>query len=534
MVLNNGTVLILGGQSTFASTADSGLTSAEVFDPATETFTNTGSMSTPQDFPQAFLLSDGRVAAIGNALGPVQIYSPLTGTWNVSAVLPSVFDPRSLLIAAKLPDDRIWVGQYSINTIDAVAVFSPGTGTWSAGLNPLLAVRDNAQATVLPTGKLWVFGGITSTGTDQQPQTGTEVYDPTALGGMSTSGPALSEVGGSYFAATTLPNGNVLVTGGFFSGQSHSATAIYSSNSNSVTLGPAMLIVRSSHSATLLTSGQVLVAGGYSATGTPVQTAELLTVAPNSCHPPESISSHESPSLTGLLTAKIDNVHTDLQNALSGSIALVNGLHWWLEVSALSVPSTPQAAPPDFLPDLAAGAAGAVAKYNLLLPCATAFSLVPPFVTCTPVATPFIGTFCDAGHIDLTLQLTPKSIGVTLLDLVLPAGSSPSVLVPLSQDLITEVPDFANAIKCLSSVSSRGFFTALSCATGSLTALATSPEELAQMQGVIARYALTVGAGAITDALKAVTIDLSVLIGDNIALAVLTNHATIPLTINGQ
>lgn len=77
-----------------------------------------------------------------------------------------------------------------------------------------------------------------------------------AIGGMKTSRAA--------HTATLLPDGKVLIAGGFAGDENSLASAeIFDPKTNSFSSAGAMNAARSGHSATLLPGGKVLIAGGY-------------------------------------------------------------------------------------------------------------------------------------------------------------------------------------------------------------------------------------------------------------------------------
>jgi hypothetical protein len=161
-LLQNGKVLITGGTSLDSSNPT---VTAEVYDPATGTFTVTGAMATAREEHTATLLADGKVLIVGGE-------GPVTGS--------SELQPTA-----------------------TVEVYDPSTGLFST-TGSMTAARSLHTATLLPSGKVLVAGGGDDNST-------AEVYDP-ATGYFSITGGM--EIGRSGHTATLLPNGSVLVAGG--------------------------------------------------------------------------------------------------------------------------------------------------------------------------------------------------------------------------------------------------------------------------------------------------------------------------------
>src|SRR3954468_6119821 len=165
--------------------------------------------------------------------------------------------PLIKTIALRLP--ATWSRRFATYLLVLVA-FVLGAGTVAAQTptpfkptGSMAAVRRNHIATLLPNGKVLVAGGY-----DGQTQIdGAELYDP-ATGTWSATGSL--HTAREQFTATLLPNGKVLVVGG--TGTRLNSAELYDPGSGtwSVTGSPA--IARENHTATLLANGKVLVAGG--------------------------------------------------------------------------------------------------------------------------------------------------------------------------------------------------------------------------------------------------------------------------------
>ncbi|HTK44919.1 MAG TPA: kelch repeat-containing protein [Patescibacteria group bacterium] len=128
--------------------------------------------------------------------------------------------------------------------------------TWTA-TGSMIETRSRYTATLLANGKVLVAGGGSIDGGEAVASA--ELYDP-ATGAWTSTG-AMLEARGEGYTATLLPDGKVLVVGGYDRGGLASAE-VYDPNSGKWTATGSMDGVRFYHTATLLPDGTVLVAGG--------------------------------------------------------------------------------------------------------------------------------------------------------------------------------------------------------------------------------------------------------------------------------
>jgi hypothetical protein len=223
-LLTNGKVLVAGGAD--QDPTGTGSASAELYDPSTGTFTQTGSMAVGRFRHTATLLQNGEVLIIGG-------------------VLLSSSNPTS-----------------------TAEVYDPGTGSFTL-TGAMTTAREEHTATLLNDGKVLIVGGassVTDSG-DLRLTATAEVYDP-STGSFSVSGSMTRAR--SLHTATLLPSGKVLIAGG---GDDNSTAELYDPAIGSFSITGGMEVGRSGHSATLLPNGSVLVVGGGSLVG--IATAEL-------------------------------------------------------------------------------------------------------------------------------------------------------------------------------------------------------------------------------------------------------------------
>lgn len=262
--LFGGKVLVAGGIR-----AGQALASAELYDPSSGVWTTTTALAVARASHSATSLPDGRVVVVGGAgsdgkpLASTEIYAPQTGTWSASGALATA---RASHTATLLSSGKILVvgGVGSDGKpVASAELYNPTTGTWSA-TGALTMARSAHTATLLADGKVLVAGG---TAADGNPSASAEVYTPSsgswsATGSLSTARSAhTATVLGDQISGGADPR--VLVTGGVGSDGSRQASAeLYDESSGVWTNTGALTAARSSHTATLLPNGLVLVAGG--------------------------------------------------------------------------------------------------------------------------------------------------------------------------------------------------------------------------------------------------------------------------------
>jgi Galactose oxidase, central domain len=340
-LLGNGTVLISGGEST----GDSGrvpLASAEIFDPAAGTFTTTGPLEVARASQTATLLPNGSTLIVGgfsssSAAGSnnsAEIYEPATLTpAGVSQMLvhaltyplgsPLAISPSSFLNFLAVQDlgGKIAFGPVNWSSSDAtvvpitndstnpgvaVALSSPtaaqnititatigslsATGTLT--LNPpafvpagnMTETRYLHTSTRLLSGDVLLVNGDSSGGAARP----AEIYSA-ALGSFQATGtPSIQR---TFFTATLLPNGKVLIAGGTPANVTGLASAeLYDPDTSSFAPTGSMSQGRYSHTATLLQNGKVLIAGGQTSDSDFLSSAEIYDPASGTFSPASSLN----------------------------------------------------------------------------------------------------------------------------------------------------------------------------------------------------------------------------------------------------
>jgi chitodextrinase len=263
----DGRIFTAGGHN---GGAHLGLPVANIFDPATETWTALPNMSFPRWYPTTTELPDGRQLVLaGESNCPEcevlipEVYNPATNTWTklTSASFSFTYYPQVFVQS----DGRVLVAGTS-ESPTASQILNVSAQTWTPVGGP--ATEGGSAAMYRP-------GKIVKAGKSVDPdETATPSVSTAYVLDMTQATPTWRQVGSMAFARTyhtltLLPDGTVLATGG---GPTTAATdtahaimqaELWSPNTETWTTLASMHAPRLYHSeAVLLPDGRVVVLGG--------------------------------------------------------------------------------------------------------------------------------------------------------------------------------------------------------------------------------------------------------------------------------
>jgi len=278
-LLADGRLLVAGGVKSSGGTA-----AADVFDPATSTWSTAAPMGVMRASHAATLLSDGRVLVTGGSTvstsasqgyvnnASAEIYDPVANTWTAT---PPMSVARSHHTATLLADGKVLVvgGENATYLVEASAeIYDPVANTWTAPRAQPLAARSQHTATLLASGKVLVAGGFDIVAGLLTPLASAELYDPVLVTTTTVDGNGIATVTvtGQDFTATTplafareghsatrLADGRVVIAGG-----ATTETEIYDPAAATWTTQSPTAATHTSHGAVLLADGRILVVGG--------------------------------------------------------------------------------------------------------------------------------------------------------------------------------------------------------------------------------------------------------------------------------
>ncbi len=314
-LLADGDVLVVGGWE--MPKGGEYVRTAELYDPATNAWTAAPVPAELEESQSLTTLPDGMVLMRGvfgtdlfNQTAGAAIYDPSSNTWT------RVASPKLLRYGATvtlLPDGDVLVvgGSHSepapfpvdqIHTLLAsVEEFDPATNAWSE-VASMGHARMSEAATLMADGEVLVAGGTYEVNSGENDELdslrNTEAYDP-ATNRWSARAPTL--LPRAQDTATLMPNGDVLLAGGYDCGGGKgclgyggsgdccgaSSAEVYDPASNTWEFTDPVLS-GNEHTATLLGDGGVLVTGGNvgPVSGYELSSAEIYAVEPQPPQPP--------------------------------------------------------------------------------------------------------------------------------------------------------------------------------------------------------------------------------------------------------
>jgi N-acetylneuraminic acid mutarotase len=255
-LLKNGTVLVASGTTNAFNAAPTG--EAEIYDPAKNTWTTTGSMATPRFNAEVASLQNGQVMVCGGTpdaievLSSCELYNPKSGTWTATA---STHYPRRYSSMVVLPDgDVLNVGDQAPSEL-----YSVKTGAWSlTGAQPYISL--GGTLTLLRNGT--VFAAPSEAASTEPGQ----IYTPSS----NTWTAVASGLGRVYNQALRLPGNKVMLLGGCSdncSDEDLNTTSIYNVKTNSWSDGPTMKAGRMWFNVARFKDGRILALGSHNGQG---------------------------------------------------------------------------------------------------------------------------------------------------------------------------------------------------------------------------------------------------------------------------
>lgn len=212
------------------------------------------------------LVSGGFIDVSNNVTNSSELYDPATGKWTYTN--GSMTTARTQHTTTLLPNGQVLVtGGFCDNSgsiTDTAELYDPATDKWTAARS-MTEKRTFHTATLLRNGQVLVVGGHDDYINDTRVKTA-ELYNPAT--DKWTAAESMTKVR-SQHTTTILSNGQVLVAGGTVAGRgiakhvSTNSVELYNPATGAwTTANKSMNIARANHIAILFPDGQILVAGG--------------------------------------------------------------------------------------------------------------------------------------------------------------------------------------------------------------------------------------------------------------------------------
>lgn len=211
---------------------------------------------TATDLGAGFVLVAGGAGNGETVNSSAELYDSGAGRWMTTG---SMSTARTGHTATLLPSGQVLAAGSALNLSPSAELYDPGAGRWTL-TGSMGILRSDHTATLLPSGQVLVAGGFTIIGKDPQVIASAELYTPTTGQWTATGSMSSARTG---HTATLLPSEQVLVAGGQDElTRSLAGSEEYDPVTGRWTVSGSLGTSRFGHTATLLPSGQVLAAGG--------------------------------------------------------------------------------------------------------------------------------------------------------------------------------------------------------------------------------------------------------------------------------
>ena len=295
-LLTNGMVLIAGGSADYTGP----VATAEIYDPDKGTFTAAGKMTSARMLHTATLLPDGRVLVAGGAVISDQGFVPSNGA--------EIYDPTTGIFSATTRMIGNHICHQAILLDNGKVLIIGGSVAGAADRVPNAELYDPVTATFTATGPYVTDTNLYGFNTCQGSQSalladgrvlivfetgGAELYDPSRNGFTRTGNPITADYSDGLPSSTLLMNADLLVAGGAEL-SFYTSAELYDGQTETFAATGNMITGRTLDTATLLPDGKVLLAGGYLFGGGSLASAELYDPASGVFVPTRDMTSTRS------------------------------------------------------------------------------------------------------------------------------------------------------------------------------------------------------------------------------------------------
>lgn len=218
--------------------------------------------------PQQFMGAEGGWVVIPKSTG-AWLNKPALPALSVQGMVAVTLNSGKVLVCGGT--DNVATPTTAYNT---AYIYDPSNQTWTATTNTMSVARCYHTATLLPNGNVLVVGGVNGAGLTNY-LTSVDIYNPTT--GLWSAASALPAVPLAEHTATVMSDGTVVVAGGRTTGGA--AQNAYYLYTGSWLLPPRTLNqARYGHTATYFAGDYIVVAGGTDGTNS-LFTTEIFNYA---------------------------------------------------------------------------------------------------------------------------------------------------------------------------------------------------------------------------------------------------------------